>query len=343
MPNYITAQDWYREPERLPLLDVRSPGEYRAGHLIGALSLPLFSNEERAEVGTLYKQSSPDVAFLRGLEIAGAKMRFFVEEARSLVSKPALAIHCWRGGQRSASMAWLLEKAGFEVQVIEGGYKAARKWGRTLMEQMASRFVVLGGPTGSGKTKVLNILASSGQHVIDLEQLANHKGSAFGGLGEEPQPTSEQFENALVNELHQIPDDSKPIWLENESKGIGKVFLPALFYKVLQQAPLWQLDIPIEHRTTQLVADYGCFSSAELRSAFDNIRKRLGGQHYLAAITALENANFAKAARIALVYYDKSYAYGLNQRTGPMAGTIAAQSTDAEVIAQQILHAVFGS
>ena len=193
----ITAEEIFQlEPDRM-LLDVRTPAEFAQGHVPGAQNLPLFSDEERAEVGTLYKQVNPERAFLRGLDLAGAKMSWYVREAMRLAPNRKVAVHCWRGGQRSGSLATLLSFAGFDVQVVQGGYKAYRTH---VLEQFAlrkSKFVVLGGKTGSGKTEILKQLASLGEQVIDLEALANHKGSAFGALGEEPQPRVEQFENNL--------------------------------------------------------------------------------------------------------------------------------------------------
>ncbi|MEL7376201.1 MAG: rhodanese-like domain-containing protein, partial [Bacteroidota bacterium] len=180
MPRTIKPEEYLSQSTDRVLLDVRSPGEYAQGHLSGAESLPLFDNPERAEVGTLYKQESPDAALLRGLEIAGSKMRHYVEQARQLADGKPVTVHCWRGGQRSQSMGWLLERAGMDVQILEGGYKDFRRWQRSWLSESTHTFIIIGGPTGAGKTRLLAALVERGESVIDLEGLARHRGSSFG-------------------------------------------------------------------------------------------------------------------------------------------------------------------
>lgn len=296
------------------LLDVRTPAEFERGHIPGARNLPLFSNEERVEVGTLYKQVSPETAFLKGLEFAGAKMRWYVEEALHLAPSRKLRLHCWRGGQRSGSLAWLLRQAGFEVLSLEGGYKAYRQ---LILEKMAApwhRLVILGGYTGSGKTAVLQAIQDMGEYVVDLEALAHHKGSSFGALGEQRQPTIEQFENDLFDALRHIPAGAR-LWLEDESRSIGKVYLPDGFWQLMCQSPLIKLEIPLERRVRQLVAGYAGFPKQDLIDAFSRLQKRLGGQHLKAALEALDCDDFARAAEIALVYYDKAYQNTIDRKT----------------------------
>ena len=296
-----------REAERV-LLDVRSPAEYEHGHIPGALSLPLFSNEERAEIGTLYKQAGPKQALLKGLERVGPKMRFLVEEAQRLAPSGKVALHCWRGGQRSGSLAWLLDLAGLDVQVASGGYKAYRNY---ILEQFAQRpaqLRIVGGSTGSGKTEVIHALRDAGEQVIDLEGLAHHKGSAFGALGEAPQPTVEQFENDLFEAFRQRCTQ-RPIWLENESRAIGRVYIPDPFWRRMLAAPLFGLQVPFEKRLARLVKLYAQYPQEALAASFEKISKRLGGQHLKAALEALDAGDYAAAAAVALSYYDKSYAH----------------------------------
>ncbi len=288
------------------LFDVRTPAEYANGHIPGALNLPLFSNEERAAVGTAYKQEDPNRAFLLGLDIVGPKMRSFVEEARRLAPAGKVAVHCWRGGQRSSSMGWLLGLAGLDVQVLAGGYKAYRQH---ILEQLSERgasLLIVGGETGSGKTDVLHALQELGEQVIDLEALAHHKGSAFGALGEAPQPTVEQFENDLFQAFNAC-NAEHPIWLENESKPIGRVFIPDGFWRRILDAPLLALQVPFENRVQRLVQVYAQYPREQLIASFEKIGRRLGGQHLKAALEALEAGDFAEAARIGLRYYDKAY------------------------------------
>jgi len=300
------------------------------------VSLPLFSDAERAEVGTLYKQVNADQAFLRGLEIAGAKLRNYVERARKVAPQGQVLLYCWRGGQRSGSMAWLLERAGLQVAVVEGGYKALRSYGKQYLASLEPRLRVLGGPTGSGKTEVLRAMAKQGSHVLDLEALAHHQGSAFGGLGQAPQPTNEQFENELITAALAIAQDGQPIWVEDESRGIGRVYLPEGFYTAMQAAPLYQLELPQSVRLGRLVSAYGRHPIEALQDAFAHLRKRMGGQFVKAAQEALAAGKLELAAQLALSYYDRAYAHGQHKRARVPVHTIRVQAFDVQLIAQQL-------
>ena len=289
------------------LLDSRSPAEYAAGHLPGALSLPLFDNAERAEIGTLYKQVSADEAFLRGLELVGPKMRLLVERSRELSSGfEAVGLYCWRGGARSASLSWLLESSGMKVFRLIGGYKAYRRAAQSLFSQNDFRFLVLDGQTGSGKTAILQELANLGAQVLDLEALAVHKGSAFGQVPGTVQPTTEQFENNLFETLRRF-DPSQPVWVENESRHIGKIYLPDAFVSRLSTSSCIELVVSREQRLERVLEEYGTYPSAHLIQVFQRLTKRLGGLAVKQAIEAIEAGNLVAAASIALDYYDKGY------------------------------------
>ncbi len=308
----VRPDEWHDMSWERVLLDVRTPGEFAKGHLPGARNLPLFTDEERAEVGTLYKQQSPDLAYLRGLEFAGQRMRWYVEEARRLAPGRRVVIHCWRGGERSASIAWLLEKAGFDLMQLEGGYKAMRRFYRQYLEWWDEPLITLGGYTGSGKTHILQALKAKGERIIDLEGIAQHKGSAFGGLGEaEQQLSTEQFENNLFAAVIAMSQRSGPIWIENESRTIGKVYLPDELWGKMQETTLVHLEIPLEKRVQNLVKDYADFPDQALIDSFARIHKRLGGQHVQTAIAAIKEQDYPSAAAIALRYYDKTYSYFL--------------------------------
>jgi tRNA 2-selenouridine synthase len=319
------------------LLDVRSPGEFQEGCLPGAHSLPLFSNDERAKIGTLYKQQSPDSAMLAGLEIVGPKMRSLVEQARAFAPNGKVVVHCWRGGQRSGSVAWLLEQAGMEVCRLKGGYKAARKYLRHWLAQDYHHFRVLSGPTGSGKTEILMAIQDLGHYVVDLEGLANHKGSSFGALGESPQPSTEAFENMLFGALREIPHGAG-VWLEDESRMIGTVYQPDEFYDRLTAAPVYVMEQPKAWRIQRLIRHYAHFPKHDLVAAFNRLRKRLGGQHLKAALEALERDDFATAAEIALFYYDKAYRYYGERREAKVVATLTAPSPDPKEIALALLN-----
>jgi len=192
----LSVDDFLKEAAHLPVIDVRSPGEYDHAHIPHAINIPLFDNEERAKVGTRYKQVGKDSAVLLGLELVGPKLADFVKKARRLnLTGQEVLVHCWRGGMRSGSFAWLLNTAGIKARTLEGGYKAYRSQVLAAFAEPAR--MIYGGKTGSGKTEILHELAKQGEQVIDLEALANHKGSSYGAIGQEPQPSSEQFENKL--------------------------------------------------------------------------------------------------------------------------------------------------
>lgn len=334
----ITPEEFFTDPRWRShvLLDVRAPGEFATGKLPTAQSLPLFSDEERAKVGTLYKQESPDAALLEGLDIAGGKMRQLVELARQLAPDNRVLVHCWRGGQRSGSVAWLLERAGMDVVKLAGGYKAARQYIRRYLAEDRHQLRVLSGPTGSGKTPVLLAMRTQGAKVIDLEGLANHKGSAFGAIGELPQPSSEEFENQLFEAIRSIPEGSV-VWLEDESRLIGHVCLSDEFYSRLIAAPVVVLEQPLDWRVDRLVDLYGAYPKEDLGQSFERIRKRLGGQHLKAALEALEANDYATAARIALVYYDKAYQHYGQRRKGTIIARVVAESPAPDQIARQVL------
>jgi len=185
MVQKVEVEEFLSLARQYPVFDVRSPGEYQHAYIPGAYNLPLFTDEERKLVGTLYKQDSREQAIKAGLDYFGLKMRKMVEEVEAMNSKTVL-VHCWRGGMRSAGVAWLLDLYGFKVYTLVGGYKSFRKWVLARFEKPYP-FQVVGGYTGSGKTELLKELATKGHTIIDLEGIAHHKGSAFGALGEAAQ------------------------------------------------------------------------------------------------------------------------------------------------------------
>jgi len=336
MPKRFLAEQISEIRASRVLLDVRTPSEFAQGHIPGALNLPLFSDAERAEVGTLYKQVSPEQAFLKGLEFAGARMRQYVEQAMELAPERRIAVHCWRGGQRSGSMAWLLGFADFDVAVLQGGYKAYRQHLQQALSQRHFEITILGGHTGSGKTEVLHELQRQGEHILDLEALAHHKGSAFGAMGEMPQPTVEQFENDLFEAFRKIPPGVR-VWIEDESQSIGRVYIPPVFWQQMNTSPMVRMDMPIEIRVNKLVATYAGFPKSNLVEALERIRKRLGGQHLKAAVEALERDDFAVAAEIALRYYDKAYAMTQSKRAPELILPVEILVDDAAKAAEELI------
>jgi tRNA 2-selenouridine synthase len=303
-----------------PILDVRAPIEFAQGHVPGALNLPLFTDEERARIGTTYKQVSQERAVHLGLEFFGPKMSQMVKQAKKLAPGQEVRLHCWRGGMRSGAVLWLLELAGFKVHLLDKGYKDYRR--EVLASFAAPRpWRVLGGLTGSGKTDVLHALAAEhGQPVLDLEGLAHHKGSAFGAIGQPAQPTQEQFENNLAAALAQLPPGA-PVWVEDESRQIGRLTVPVALFEQMRAAPRYVLEAPRAARVAKLAAEYGAESPAELADAIERLRKRLGGLATQQALAAVAAGDFERMVELVLDYYDKTYAYGLAARPGEPART----------------------
>lgn len=318
----ITIEEFIKIPQgSFLLLDVRSPSEFAHAHIPFANSLPLFIDEERKVVGTAYKQQSREQAIKIGLTYFGSKMNLMLEEVEKLIQENKLqqtnnknisiVVHCWRGGMRSAGVAWLLDLYGYKVFTIVGGYKAFRNW---VLHQFtkAYQFKVIAGYTGSGKTEILHSLKQKGETIIDLEGLAKHKGSSFGNLAEIELPTQEMFENKLAIELHQHQD--KCIWIEDESQRIGNINIPTNIFLQKQNAIIYFIDIPFDERLEYIVADYGKHSKEKLVNAVIRIKKRLGGLDAKNAINYLLDDDIKNSFAILLKYYDKYYLKGLNSK-----------------------------
>ncbi|MDA0194825.1 MAG: tRNA 2-selenouridine(34) synthase MnmH [Bacteroidetes bacterium] len=331
----IQINEFLELAEENPVVDVRSPKEFNHGHIPGAVNIPLFNDEERAQVGTTYKQVSREEAITLGLEIVGPKMKDFVLKAKSLNLKDKLLVHCWRGGMRSESMAWLFNTSDIESVTLHKGYKAFRNHALKYFST-SFRFVILTGSTGSGKTEILNALKAEGEQVIDLEALANHKGSVFGGLGKSNQPTTEQFQNDLFWELaHQ--DVSKRIWLEDESIAIGKIFIPNDIWDQMRKSRLIRVEISKQERVKRLVNEYGNFEAADLEARIRKIEKKLGGQHMKEAIENLIAGNIAGTADTLLTYYDKAYSNALERKNKQLLESTYSDNFDATKIANNVL------
>lgn len=316
----ITIKEFLELASSSLVLDVRSPGEYEHAHIPGAYSLPLFTDEERKVVGTAYKQQSREKAIKIGLDYFGVKMRKMVEEVEEICAKlygdkkphsGGLGVHCWRGGMRSAGVAWLLDLYGFKVYTLVGGYKAYRKWVREQFEKQHD-LTVIGGYTGSAKTGLIRNLQKEGMPVIDLEAMACHKGSAFGAMGENPQPKQEMFENLLAKALNENAGANS--FIEDESQRIGLLQIPNPFWATMRKSRLVFLDIPFEARLDYLTEEYGKFEKEKLVNAIIRIQKRLGGLETKAAINYLLEDNIKESFRILLKYYDKCYSKSLQNR-----------------------------
>lgn len=292
------------------LYDVRSPGEFFHACLPEAQSLPLFSDAERAIVGTLYKKQGKEAAILKGLQLASPKLYSFAETA--LRDKKEVRLYCFRGGMRSQSVGWLFEFVGKKVSLLSGGYKAFRKFSLEQLEK-PWQFQVLGGLTGSGKTAALESLSKKGHQVLNLEKLASHRGSAFGFIGQEQQPTNEAFENGIALELLKM-NPRQPIWVEDESRMIGTCKIPDSLFARMQKSPFFFLESPLEKRVAALVKEYGAFPRLSLIEATKRITKKLGSKKTLEAIQALQNEDLECACKLLLEYYDAAYLYNMKKR-----------------------------
>ena len=325
-----------------PILDVRTPAEFAQGHIPGACNLPLFSNRERARIGVRYKHDGRHAAMLNGLDVVGPKMRRLVEQAEGLLEtqpggKPGgVLVHCWRGGMRSGSVAWLLAFFGYRVATLEGGYKAFRN--HMLHAFAVPRNVaLLSGPTGSGKTDVLHALREQGEQILDLESLAHHKGSVFGGLGEPSQPSQEQFENELATAWLGL-DPERPVWIEDESRRIGHRLVPREIMDQMASAPVIRLDVSTDVRIERLVETYGRFSPDDLAAATDVIHKRLGGLRTQQITEAIRQGDAIKACTLLLSYYDRTYAHAASRHTPPFAATLTTDLGDAGAVAREAVR-----
>ncbi|MFC2101593.1 tRNA 2-selenouridine(34) synthase MnmH [Bacteroidota bacterium] len=332
MPLSLDAASFLAASESEPVVDVRSPAEFSQGHIPGAINIPLFSDTERAEVGTLYVQSGRDHAILRGLDIILPKTGKILNMLRKQTSARKLRMYCWRGGLRSMNMAWMFETNGYSVSLLTGGYKAYRRHIRASLDEQAN-VVVVGGYTGSGKTEVLNMLGEIGEQVIDLEGLASHKGSAFGGIGLPSQPTNEQFENNLY-QLWQKLDRQRFIWLEDESRMIGRVTMPDPVIQKINEAPLIIMEVPKEIRVKRLVREYAGIDDQLLSEAVMKIEARLGKPKAKGALISISEKDYPAVANEVLSYYDETYSFSIHRRKNQKRYQFPVEAFNAREIAE---------
>lgn len=345
----VDIEKFLKLAEQFPVVDVRSPAEFAQGHIPGAHNIPLFDNEERTKVGTAYKQTGRQAAIKRGLELTGKKLVWFITEVEKIISEQfhgelsAILLHCWRGGMRSANFAYLLNLYGIKTFTLIKGYKAYRNFVLQSFEREIPNLYILGGETGSGKTEILSELNRQGENIIDLEKLAEHKGSAFGALGKKPQPTQEQFENNLSSEwckqISALPN-GKRLWMEDESRSIGKIQIPNPLWEQMKRAPIIRVQIPKEERIRKLVNDYGKFSQEKLMECILKIEKRLGPQHTKHALEELQKENLQEVARITLTYYDKAYYYHHEKRNFQDVFFVECETADAALSAKRVIEFV---
>jgi tRNA 2-selenouridine synthase len=244
------------------VIDARSESEYAEDRLPGAINWPSLDDAQRHEVGTLYKQVSPFDARKRGAALVAANIARHI--AREVMDKPKgwkPLVYCWRGGQRSGSLSLVLGQIGFTVHIVEGGYKAFRAAVLAELPALARRlqYRVVCGPTGSGKTRLLQALEAAGAQVLDLEGLASHRSSVLGLIPGQPQPTQKRFDTLVWEKLRSF-DPARPVYVESESKKVGNVAVPETLIAAMRGSPCLRLDLPDDERVQLLLEDYAFFS-----------------------------------------------------------------------------------
>ncbi len=322
----------------LPAADVRSEGEHLAGHIPGTVNIPLLNNEAREAVGIAYKNHGQLEAIRTGFKRVGPNLATLLERAEQLAGpKRELIAHCWRGGMRSDYFSRFCRMAALSCHTLQGGYKAFRK---IAHDYFATEWnlKILGGLTGTGKTEILKALKQHGEQIIDLEELAQHRGSVFGGLLMPAQPTTEQFENNLFEQLLKL-DKTRPVWVEDESVAIGKVFLPQAFWKRMAASPVFELQADKAIRVKRLVNEYARADVQLFLNALKDITNRLGHTAYQHAHKSVLAGNWADAIDCILNYYDKAYQNGLDRKQHRIVTRINWDGTDVQRVVQQLIYA----
>lgn len=332
----ITIDEFFSLRRHLPVVDVRSEAEFERGHIPFATNIPLLNNSERVVVGTTYKQQGQGEAITAGFRLVGPRLADLIETSRQVGDE--FIVHCWRGGMRSSNFCHFMEMTRVKTHQLEGGYKAYR---RAALESFKKplRFIGLCGYTGSGKSEILRAIGAEGEQILDLEQIARHKGSVFGGLMMPPQPTTEQFQNDLFEAILKL-DPSKRIWIEDESIAVGNIFLPADLWTKMTNSTLLEISVQKETRIARLVEEYGGADKNEFLEAMTKIMRKLGGQHYNSAKEKLLTGDMSSVIDILLTYYDKAYRNGLEKKKGRIKLYSAWNGTDVHVYARQLINEV---
>ncbi len=323
------------------LIDVRSPEEYYKGHMPNSINIPIFNNEERSIIGKKYKFSGREIAVREGFKIIEKKIDKLIQEfilikkeflnsiADKSLCEANIKIYCARGGMRSQSMFWLLEKFNYSCVTLNGGYKTYRNWVLNCFKDN-KKLIVIGGKTGTRKTKILTKLKSLDYQVLDFESLANHRGSSFGGLGMKEQPTNEQYENLISEHLDKF-NKLKFIFVEAESPNIGKNRIPHELYKQMKNSKRIEIIRDEVIRIDELVNTYSKYEKNDLKESVMRISKRLGPQRTKSAIDSIDNEDWESVCKSVLDYYDRCYEYELKDKKDAKILNMELK-TDIEII-----------
>lgn len=314
MENLITIKEALSLKRPL-FIDLRSPVEYEEAHVPGAINIPLLENDERALVGTVYKNQSPDLAVDKGFEFAAPKLPEMCQKIKELGKEGEVVLYCWRGGMRSHSLSQVLSVLGTGHYRLIGGYKAFRRHVNDFFDQpIKKRIILLNGLTGVGKTEILQKLNKEGFPAIDLEGLAKNRGSVFGYIGYHKQPTQKQFEGLLFLECLRLKEH-QALAVECESRRIGSLIIPASFFNAMQDGIKVLIYDSMENRIRRLTETYTeSFSSdnneQQILAALDRLRQRLGHEKINDLKELLIKGNFQEVVYQLLVnYYDPMYRY----------------------------------
>ena len=297
-------------------VDTRSPAEYEQGHIPGAVNVPLLEDDERAIVGTLYKQQGPEEAKNCGLAIVSGKLTSIVQQIASLNASQErqLIVYCWRGGMRSKSVLTILELMGIVGSQLIGGYKAYRRYVQDQLAEykLGPEVIVLCGSTGVGKTTLLQMLANRGYPTLDLEGLANHRGSAFGHIGIGKPATAQNFDAQLLVEFQKF-NEKKVILVECESKRVGNVYLPDILYQAMQRGRKILVRASVSTRVSRLIAEYTDVlqpHDPEIIASLQSLTRKLGKKKTTRLIAEYETGNLHDFTSSLLTdYYDGLYGY----------------------------------
>ncbi len=332
---HINTYDFSSPKTLIPIIDVRSPLEFQKGHINGAVNIPLFSNDERKEIGIIYKNLGRDNAIEKGLGIVGPKMMKLALQAKELSNSNERKVYCWRGGMRSEKMSWLFETIGMNCNVLEGGYKAYRN--QIIMDFKKIReLIILHGSTGSGKTDILGEMLKNGEQIIDLEKLAIHKGSAFGHIGMSEQPTSQQFQNDVHNALLNL-NPKKRIWIECESLKISSVNLPDALWERMKSARVFEINVERSTRLKRLNQEYGNLPKDQLINSINRLNGQISKEKLSNTVNLLRENKTISAIEIILDYYDRTYDFTKKRFGKNSLFSVYTNSGDAKINMELLL------
>ena len=311
-------------------IDVRCPREYKKGHYTDAINIPIFSDDEYQELGQIYRKEGDTVASQLGYKYAlNSKSRILTSMKE--LNENNFIIYCARGGMRSKGFQAIVNQEGYKTSRIKKGYKEIREHVLNSFKQKRV-VVIIAGSTGTGKTTIINKMKECGHNIIDLEKLANHRGSAFGDLGVAEQASQQQFENDLSYFWTQT-DPGRNVFIESESRKIGKVSIPEGIWTQMIKALYLKIDMGIDRRVENLIKDYGEYPRSDLEKRIHQISRKLGGQNVKTAIELLESNSLHDLCKFLLEnYYDKMYRVAYNRRNSKKEEIKVTNETNEQII-----------